>query len=78
MTVSWLISADAQLFISVVRTGSLSAHARQISSPVGALRQRLLRWQSSLPKPLFSIHQDLLLLTLEGQQLYDALSHFPP
>jgi hypothetical protein len=29
MSVFWLISADAQLFIAVVRTGSLSACADQ-------------------------------------------------
>lgn len=77
MAVSWLISGDAQLFISVVRAGSLSAHARLMGCSVDTLSQRLLCWQSLLPKPLFSIHQDLLLMTLEGQRLYNELSRFP-
>lgn len=77
MTVSWLISAEAQLFISVVRAGSLSAHACQIGCTVDMLSNRLLCWQSPLLKPLFSIHQDLLFMTPEGQQLYDTLNQFP-
>lgn len=77
MIVSWLISADAQLFISVVRAGSLSAHALQSDCHVDTLSQRLLCWQSPLLKPLFSIYQDQLLMTPEGLQVYNTLNEFP-
>jgi hypothetical protein len=77
MPTSWLISTEAQLFISVVSAGSMSACARQWQFHTDEVRRRLLLWQAPLPSPLFCIYQDLLLLTIEGKQLYCILNDLP-
>lgn len=77
MSMTWLITPEAQLFAAIVRTGSIRRAAQQWQLCTDDVNRRLLHWQAALPAPLFCIQQDRLLLTLEGQQLYRTLCALP-
>ena len=63
-----------EAFIRVVRAGSAKTAAAELALSPSALSRRLGALEEFVSKPLFERKHQLLKLTDEGQQLYDAVA----